>query len=541
MQLDSGGAPAPPESNRSSSGSLPSLLIRLGALAVIDAFGIWLVYELLLDGVWPFSIALIVVLVLLNVVFLTDRFPAYRWISPGLALMILFVAFPVLFTVYISFTNYGDGHLLTKQQTIDLYENLPPVLPADAELFQYTVFQNADGDLMLWLQPTTGGEPFTVLPGGDPVPRSGDVPESLEGFQRLNPFRAAALENQLRSTVFGTEEDSFQVHPSFPGQAGKFEPAFIYDAEQDALIENATDRVFRPILGTYTAEDGTRLTRGGYADIIGFSNYTRLFTDPGLRQPFIRVFLWTIAFAAFSVALTFSLGLFLAIMFDVPEMPFRRLLRSLLLIPYAIPAFVSVPVWVGLLNPQFGVISQAIQGFTSTFFFWIPAVGASGWVPAWFADPFWAKVGILLIQVWLGAPYMFVIVTGALQTLPKDVYEASAIDGASAWQAFRSITLPLLLITVGPLLVASFAFNFNNFTVIDLYNSGGPPMRGTASPVGHTDILATYTYRIAFQSGRGADQGYAAAITVIIFLILLIITALQFRYTNMLEERSENV
>ena len=95
--------------------------------------------------------------------------------------------------------------------------------------------------------------------------------------------------------------------------------------------------------------------------------------------------------------------------------------------------------------------------------------------------------------------------------------------------------------TMGPLLVASFAYNFNNFVVIDLFNKGGPPISGTISPVGHTDILVTYTYRIAFSSGRGADLGYAAAITVAIFLILVVITYFQFRYTNMLEERSENV
>jgi ABC-type sugar transport system permease subunit len=89
--------------------------------------------------------------------------------------------------------------------------------------------------------------------------------------------------------------------------------------------------------------------------------------------------------------------------------------------------------------------------------------------------------------------------------------------------------------------VASFAYNFNNFVVIYLYNLGGPPMSGTSSPVGHTDILATYTFRIAFASGRGADLGYAAAITVVIFLILMVITFFQFRFTNMLEERSENV
>ena len=158
-------------------------------------------------------------------------------------------------------------------------------------------------------------------------------------------------------------------------------------------------------------------------------------------------------------------------MFDVPEMPFRAPLRSLLLIPYTIPAFVAVPVWVGLLNPQFGVISQAIGA-------------VFGWVPPWFSDPFWAKVGVLLVQLWLGFPYMFVIVTGALQTLPKDIYEAADIDGANAWNKFWSMTLPLLLVTVGPLLVASFAFNFNNFTVIDLYNQGGPPMTGVSTPWG---------------------------------------------------------
>ena len=136
---------------------------------------------------------------------------------------------------------------------------------------------------------------------------------------------------------------------------------------------------------------------------------------------------------------------------------------------------------------------------------------------------------------------MFVISTGALQALPKDVYQAAQIDGANPWQQFWSITFPLLMITMGPLLVASFAFNFNNFALIDLYAQGGPPMSGTASPVGWTDILVTYTYRIAFSGGSGADYGYASAITVVIFLILVVITYFQFRFTNMLEEQSENV
>lgn len=524
-QNNPGGAKAPPGSS-GFSGGIGSWILRLAGLALFDAFALYLIMGMLANGNWAFPILLGIVTIFLNIVFLFERFYPLRWVSPGLALMILLVAFPIGYTIFISFTNYGDGHLLNQQQAIEALES-EIFLPEDAVLFAYTVFRDGDGNIMLWLQPDDG-EPMTVRPGEAPVARTGAPPDALDGYTRLNAFQAATVQG-LASLVFGDEElgERFQVHPNFPGEAGMFESRYTYDADLNAMIDSQTGTVYTAVDGTFTAPDGSTL-RPGYVSVIGPRNYLRLFTDQGLRQPFLYVFAWTVGFAALSVLITFSVGMFMAIVFDVPEMPGRRLLRSLLLIPYAIPAFVSVPVWVGLLNPEFGVVSQTIK---SIF----------GWVPLWFADPFWAKVGILIIQAWLGVPYMFVIVTGALQTLPRDVYEASEIDGANAWQAFRSITLPLLLITVGPLLVASFAFNFNNFTVIELYNEGGPPMRNTASPVGYTDILATYTYRIAFSSGRGADQGYAAAITVIIFLILVAITALQFRYTNMLEERGKNV
>jgi ABC-type sugar transport system permease subunit len=128
-----------------------------------------------------------------------------------------------------------------------------------------------------------------------------------------------------------------------------------------------------------------------------------------------------------------------------------------------------------------------------------------------------------------------------LQAIPRDIYEAGEVDGAGIWHRFRYLTLPLLLVSVGPLLIASFSFNFNNFNVIYLYNEGGPPIAGSLTPAGHTDILISYTFRQAFASGRGADYGYGAAITVIIFLLLMGITFFNFRYTRMWEEVSENV
>lgn len=526
-QTVSGGAPAPPGASSDQSPSILGWVFRIIALGLIDAITIWLVYQMLDDGYFPLAVVLGLVTIWINVIFLVPRYYPLRWLSPGLALMILMVVYPILFTVFVSFTNYGQGHLVTKEVALDqiLAE---AYIPPDAVAYQWTAYVNAAGEYMLWMTDPATGEHFTVTPGGEPVPREGEPPPAVDGYTQIPTNQLLAQLGALSALTFGVQpDDAYQISQQQLGVAFHYEPKYTYDAAQDTVTDNQTGTVYKNVAGVYTSDTGQKLSPGSAA-WIGPENYVRLFTDPALRSTFVLVFLWTVIFAFMSVLLTFVLGMFLAIVFDVPEMPAKRLLRSLLLIPYTIPAFVAVPVWVGLLNPQFGVISQAIGAIF-------------GWIPPWFSDPFWAKVGILMVQLWLGFPYMFLIVTGALQTLPNDVYEAADLDGANAWHKFQSITLPLLLVTVGPLLVASFAFNFNNFTVIDLYNRGGPPIPNTPTPVGYTDILATYTYRIAFGSTGRSDYGYASAITVIIFMILVVITVFQFRFTNMMEERSKNV
>jgi ABC-type sugar transport system permease subunit len=164
-----------------------------------------------------------------------------------------------------------------------------------------------------------------------------------------------------------------------------------------------------------------------------------------------------------------------------------------------------------------------------------------GWAPPWFTDQWWAKIAVLLINLWLSYPYFMLICSGALQSIPSDFYDAAQVDGAGAWQRFRLITLPLLLVAVGPLLIASFIFNFNNFNLIYIFNAGGPPMAGTPTPAGHTDILISYVYNLAFSGSRGINYGFAAAITIVIFFIVGTLTLIQFRYTRMWEEIGENV
>ena len=518
--MGSGDAQASPDGTPT---SLSSLILRLVGLGFVNAITIFLVFSMVADGIYPLAIVLGIVTIALDIIFLAPGLVPLRWIAPGMALMVIMVVYPILFTIYIAFTNYGDGHLLTEQQVLEQFQS-KYFLPENAVVYDYLAYKNAAGEYLLWLSDPDGSGSLIVRPGQVPEDATGEAPAEIDGYQQIPRNRLLVELNTLTTVQFGVAPEEFRTTPRV-GKAAQLQPQYTY--ENGVLTDLQTGKTYTPVRGTFTAED-TEALNPGFAVPIGAGNFTRLFSDPALRGPFLLVFAWTVAFAFFSVLLTFSLGLFLAIMFNVPEMPARNLLRSLLLIPYTIPAFVSVPVWVGLLNPQFGVISQ-------TMISWF------GWAPPWFSDPIWAKVGILLIQTWLGFPYMFIIVTGALQSLPTDVYEAAEIDGATPWHAFWTITMPLLLITVGPLLVGSFAFNFNNFTLIELYSRGGPPMANTASAVGHTDILVTYTYRVAFASGRGADLGYASAITVIIFLILVTITMVQFRYTNMLEERSENV
>ena len=152
----------------------------------------------------------------------------------------------------------------------------------------------------------------------------------------------------------------------------------------------------------------------------------------------------------------------------------------------------------------------------------------------WLFDPFWAKVSCLLVNVWLGIPYMFLVSTGALQAIPDEMKEAARVDGASGLQVFRKITLPLLLVAVAPLLIASFAFNFNNFNGVYFLTEGGP-YGEDQSVAGSTDLLVTYTFKVAFQTGRGGDYGLAAALSIVIFLIVAVIAAISFSRTKTLE------
>jgi arabinogalactan oligomer/maltooligosaccharide transport system permease protein len=152
----------------------------------------------------------------------------------------------------------------------------------------------------------------------------------------------------------------------------------------------------------------------------------------------------------------------------------------------------------------------------------------------WLGQVWTARLAVILVQLWIGYPYMFLVATGALQAIPNELGEAAQVDGAGPWYRFRTITLPLLLVALTPLLIASFSYNFNNFNAVRLTTDGGP-FPATNPTVGATDLLITYTYRLAF-GGQGAQYGFAAAVSVYVFAIVAIVSAIGFRRSRRLEE-----
>ena len=143
-------------------------------------------------------------------------------------------------------------------------------------------------------------------------------------------------------------------------------------------------------------------------------------------------------------------------------------------------------------------------------------------------------MSVILVSIWLTFPYFFLVSLGSLQSIPGELTEAARVDGAGGWQVFRKITLPLLLIAVAPLMIASFAFNFNNFNNIYLLTGGGPAAEDQ-SVAGSTDILISYTYKLAFESGKGNDYALAGAISIFIFFLVAVIAGIGFWRAGTLE------
>jgi ABC-type sugar transport system permease subunit len=489
----------------------------------------------------------------------------------------------------------GTTYLLTgdEARVVDLFIYKDPSLgspqPADLKL----LVRDDAGNLYLGT-PRLVTDPAPEMPQLDDLEGlattddDGDgIPETIDGLAKMRLVDISSINQFFDDLVLDIPERG-QARVRTFSSADLAVQRFEYSEETNQLYDRLNDQFCDETEGSFYC-DATRIDPG-WRTFIGFDNFAEFITNERVRTPFLRIFVWNVIFASAVVFGQLALGLGLALTFQDDRMRGRRWYRSLLLVPYAAPGFIVVIVWRGLLNPSFGPVNNQLEATwlaelsNATWPRWLAviilaglAVGAGTlawrwyqgqrWGPtiAWvvvalslafvifklvgpgFAvrdvgipwvtpgDWFWSKVAVILVTVWQGFPYFFLISSGALQAIPSELGEAARVDGASAPQVFRKVTFPLLMVGIAPLIIASFAFNFNNFVNVLLLTAGGPPVIGWDVPFGETDILISFVFDLAVEGGRGGQFALAAAATFFIFFIVATISAISFRFTKRLE------
>ncbi|KRG14820.1 arabinogalactan ABC transporter permease [Virgibacillus soli] len=254
-------------------------------------------------------------------------------------------------------------------------------------------------------------------------------------------------------------------------------------------------------------------------DWVGFETFAKIFTVDIWRSTFFDVLGWTIIWTVVASTLQVSLGIILAVIVNQKDLRFKKFIRTVLILPWAVPGFVTILIFAGLFNDSFGAINNDI----------LAALGIDA-IP-WMTNATWSKVALIFMQGWLAFPYIFIVTTGVLQSIPQDLYEAATIDGASAFAKFKKITMPLVLTSIAPIVITQYTFNFNNFNIIYLFNGGGPATPG--STAGGTDILVSWIYKLTMKSSQ---YSLAAALTILLSTFVILIALWQFRRTNSFKE-----
>ena len=258
-------------------------------------------------------------------------------------------------------------------------------------------------------------------------------------------------------------------------------------------------------------------------DWVGLDNFFTLFdSNSVLGSTFWRVLGWTLIWAFFATFTNYFAGMILAIIINRKDTKAKGFWRFCFVLPCAVPMFVSLLIMRTMLQPE-GAVNVLLRqmGFI-----------AAGESLPFFTDPTWARVTVILINIWVGVPYTLLQLTGVLQNIPADLYEAATVDGANAVQTFFRITLPYMFYVTTPYLIATFTGNVNNFNVIYLL-SGGDPVTDLASTAGSTDLLVTWLYKLTI------DKQYynvGAVVGIMTFIILSVGALFSYRRSKSYKE-----
>ena len=287
-----------------------------------------------------------------------------------------------------------------------------------------------------------------------------------------------------------------------------------YDASHDGLVnlftwvglDNFNDLIY--------GSEGTNATSMAFGEILS----------------------WTLMWAFFATFTNYFLGMFVAMMINKKGIKFKKVWRTILVLTIAVPQFISL-LYISKLFADNGLVNGfllKLREWDNTHDFFIPwldnaiNLGIGERIQFW-GEKNLARVMVIIINIWIGIPYLMLIATGVLMNIPSDLYESSKIDGANAFQQYAKITLPYMLFVTGPYLLTSFIGNINNFNVIYLLTAGGPinPDFTTSSgTVGHTDLLITWLFKIAM----GAESNYklASVVGIMIFVVVAVLSLIVY-------------
>lgn len=286
-----------------------------------------------------------------------------------------------------------------------------------------------------------------------------------------------------------------------------------------ALFVTVIPLVFNVLIAFTNYSAPAHIPDRSLVDWVGLRTFTDLFVQEAWRSTFLGISVWNIAWACASTATVFFGGLLLAMMVNHPGIRFKRFWRTAFILPWAVPQFISILVFRVLLNGSFGPVNDMLVKL--------------GFAPVpWLSDPTMAKVTVVLVNMWFSTPFLMALMSGVLTTLPRDLYEAAEVDGASGRQKFVGITLPLVLTATAPILIMQFAFNFNNFNLIYLLTDGGPDNTGYYY-AGSTDLLISWIFKMTLNQSQ---FNMASAVSILMFLFIAAFSLWNYRRMKSTQE-----
>lgn len=449
----------------------------------------------------------------------------WYYLLPSILFLLTFALFPVVLTIILAFTDYAgirNGELNISSRTDITETQGNTVTVADSATLRCEALRNGCTDVPAIIDVSGTSVVAATALNGTTLTLAEPLPEGAS--PSVVTLELTDIGFSAEFNITAAEGNTLTLERAPPGEV---------DLESVGL-EVPSEGVRRTMLAvegnTITLDaplpEGqayVAITRYNDFGLVGFQNFRQILSQAG--RALGPVFVWNLLFAVSTVLINTVFGVFLAIFLNNPDLRFRNLYRTLLIIPWALPSIITIQVWKGFLNSNFGAINRSLALLDLPVFDWLGEV----WP---------ARSAILLVNLWLGLPFMMTATLGALSAIPEDLYEAAKIDGANVWRRVTGVTLPLLRTALVPITLTGFAFNFNNFGLIYLLTGGGPGYEGGTSTARGTDILISWAYNEAFQAVGGYAYGLGSAISLLIFFITIAVSLINFRVTGALKEES---